>query len=61
MPPHRYHTHRRIESAKALLANPERSATEIGAIVGFSSASSFTMTFRKVTGTTPTDYRRTLI
>jgi len=50
MPPHRYHTHRRIESAKALLANPERSATEIGAIVGFSSASSFTMTFRKVTG-----------
>jgi AraC family transcriptional regulator len=61
MPPHRYHTHRRIERAKALLANPERSATEIGAIVGFSWASTFTMTFRKVTGITPTDYRRTLI
>lgn len=61
MPPHRYHTHRRIESAKALLANPDRSATEIGAIVGFSSASAFTMTFRKVTGITPSDYRRTLI
>lgn len=61
MPPHRYHIHRRIERAKALLANPERSATEIGAVVGFSSASAFTMTFRKVTGTTPTEYRRTVI
>jgi len=61
MPPHRYHTYRRIERAKALLADPETSATEIGAAVGFSSASAFTMTFRKIAGTTPTGYRRTLI
>jgi AraC family transcriptional regulator len=61
VPPHRYHTQRRIERAKARLADPETSATEIAMAVGFSSASAFTMTFRKVTGTTPTDYRRTLI
>ena len=61
VPPHRFHTHRRIERAKALLANPEMSATEIGIAIGFSSASSFTMSFRKVTGTTPTGFRRTVI
>jgi AraC family transcriptional regulator len=58
IPPHRYHTHRRIAHAKALLADSGTSATEIGMAVGFSSASSFTMTFRKATGMTPTDYRR---
>lgn len=61
MPPHRFHTHRRIEQAKALLANPQISASEVGMTVGFSSASAFTMSFRKVTGVTPTDYRRALI
>jgi len=61
MPPHRFHTHRRIERAKALLGNPQVSATEVGMAVGFSSASAFTMSFRKVTGITPSDYRRALV
>jgi AraC family transcriptional regulator len=60
VPPHRYLTSRRIERAKSLLANHKLSVTEIGLDVGFSETSSFTSAFRKVTGETPTDYRRSL-
>jgi AraC family transcriptional regulator len=60
MPPHRYHNARRIEHAKMLLAQPTCSVTEIALKVGFSETSSFTAAFRKTTGSTPTDYRRSL-
>jgi AraC family transcriptional regulator len=60
VPPHRYHTRRRIERAKALLANPHASVTNIGMAIGFSETSSFTAAFRKASGMTPTDYRRGL-
>jgi AraC family transcriptional regulator len=60
MPPHRYLTSRRIERAKSLLENRKLSVTEIGLDVGFRETSSFTCAFRKVTGETPTDYRRSL-
>jgi len=60
VPPHRYLTCRRIERAKSLLANRKLSVTEIGLDVGFSETSSFTSAFHKVTGETPTDYRRSL-
>jgi AraC family transcriptional regulator len=60
VPPHRYHPRRRIDRAKALLANPNESVTSIGMAIGFSETSSFTATFRKVSGMTPTDYRRGL-
>jgi AraC family transcriptional regulator len=60
MPPHRYLTSQRIERAKALLAEHKLSVTEIGFDVGFSETSSFTSAFRKLTGETPTDYRRGL-
>jgi AraC family transcriptional regulator len=60
MPPHRYLTSRRIERAKALLAERTLSVTEIGLGVGFSETSSFTAAFRKLTGETPTGYRRSL-
>jgi AraC family transcriptional regulator len=60
IPPHRYHTSRRIEHAKALLAKPEPSVTDIGLTVGFSETSSFTAAFRKATGFTPTGYHRSL-
>jgi AraC family transcriptional regulator len=58
LPPHRYHISRRIERAKALLAKQATSITEIGLTLGFSETSSFTATFRKMTGHTPTAYRR---
>jgi AraC-like DNA-binding protein len=60
MPAHRYHNSRRIERAKTLLAEPAPSVTDIGFTVGFSQTSSFTNTFRKVTGMTPTAYCRSL-
>jgi len=59
-PPHRYHTSRRIERAKTLLAKPAPSVTDIGFTVGFSQTSSFTAAFRKATGMTPTAYHRSL-
>ena len=60
LPPHRYHSIRRIERAKTLLASSNCSVTEIGMRLGFSETSSFSTAFRKVTGLTPTEYHRSL-
>jgi AraC family transcriptional regulator len=60
VPPHRYHTNRRVERAKLMLAERKHSVTEIGLTVGFSETSSFTAVFRKVTGLTPSRYHREL-
>ncbi|MDI3561790.1 AraC family transcriptional regulator [Bradyrhizobium sp. Arg816] len=60
MPPHRYQTNRRVEYAKLLLANRAGSMTEIGRAVGFGSPNAFATAFRKATGITPTDYRRSV-
>lgn len=61
MPPHRYHTSRRIERAKILLAKPNQSVTEIALDMGFSDTSAFTAAFRKLAGRTPTEYRRSIV
>jgi AraC-like DNA-binding protein len=61
IPPHRYHTRRRIEHAKALLEDRSRSVTDIGLALGFSETSSFTAAFRKTTGVTPSRYHRTVV
>jgi AraC family transcriptional regulator len=60
VPPHRYHATRRIERVKQLLANPERSVTAIALEVGFSDTSTFTSAFHRLTGETPSYYRRRL-
>jgi AraC family transcriptional regulator len=60
LPPHRYVSRLRMEQAKSLLANPAMSVTQIGFKLGFSETSSFTTTFRKHAGLTPTAYRRGL-
>jgi AraC family transcriptional regulator len=60
IPPHRYHTKRRIERAKMMLAGRKHSVTEIGLTLGFSETSSFTAVFRKTTGQTPSHYHRAL-
>jgi AraC family transcriptional regulator len=59
-PPHQYQTNRRMEHAKLLLAGRAVSVTEIGLRLGFSSPNAFATAFRKATGLTPTDYRRSL-
>jgi AraC family transcriptional regulator len=58
VPPHRYHTNRRIERAKALLADPATAVADVALELGFSGASAFAATFRRATGQSPTDYRR---
>jgi len=60
LPPHRYLSSLRMQRAKSLLANPAMSVTQVGFNLGFSDTSSFTTTFRKHTGLTPTAYRRNL-
>ncbi|UKB81285.1 helix-turn-helix domain-containing protein [Chryseobacterium sp. MEBOG07] len=51
----------RIEKAKEILKNPlqkELTILEILYEVGFNSKSSFSTSFKKYTGTTPTDFRK---
>jgi AraC family transcriptional regulator len=59
MPPHRYVSHRRLESAKAMIATGRVSLGEVALACRFSSQSSFARAFRRATGLTPGEYRRT--
>lgn len=56
--PHRYHVTRRIELAKRMLLDGRETITNIGLDLGFGQASAFCTAFRKITGTTPSDYQR---
>jgi AraC family transcriptional regulator len=60
VPPHRYVSRRRLESAKAMIAAGRASLGEIAFDCRFSSQSSFTRAFRRATGMTPAEYRQTL-
>jgi AraC family transcriptional regulator len=60
VPPHRYVSRRRLESAKEMIATGRASLGEIALDCRFSSQSSFTRAFRRATGMTPAEYRRTL-
>ena len=55
--PHQYLLTRRLERAAALLRNTDRAVTEICYDVGLTSVGSFTTSFRRVHGTTPSEYR----
>jgi AraC family transcriptional regulator len=58
VPPHRYVSRRRLESAKDVIATGRASLAEIALDSRFSSQSSFTRAFRRATGMTPAEYRR---
>lgn len=60
VPPHRYHMTQRIEATKSLLGKTSVPVTEIALRFGFSDTSAFTAGFRRVTGRSPTEYRRSL-
>lgn len=58
--PHQYHTQHRIERAKTLLSQSDEPIADISFRLGFTSQSHFTAQFRKLTGTTPSVFRRSL-
>lgn len=60
MPPHRWVIQRRIAKAQVLMADPSMTLTDIAQEVGYTGQSAFGAAFRKVTGVTPRQYRRTL-
>ncbi|UJF31758.1 response regulator transcription factor [Paenibacillus hexagrammi] len=49
----------RIQAAKKLLAEPDVKVYEVGYLVGYENPSSFNRAFKNVTGTTPSEYRKT--
>ena len=55
--PHQYLLTRRLERAAALLRNTDRTVADICMTVGLRSVGSFTTTFGRVYGVTPTAYR----
>jgi len=59
-PPHHYLTQRRITRAKELLATSTLTVTETALNVGYYHISAFTAAFSRLTGCTPTRYRRGL-
>ena len=55
--PHAYLLTRRLECAAALLRSTDRSVTEICFSVGLTSVGSFTTSFKRTYGASPTAYR----
>ena len=58
--PHQWLTNLRIARAKEMLADPLLPVTEVGLCVGYQTPSSFAASFRKLTGATPSEFRRRL-
>jgi len=58
--PHQWLTNLRIARAKEMLTDPLLSVTEIGLCVGYQTPSSFSASFRKLVGATPSEFRRRL-
>jgi AraC family transcriptional regulator len=56
-PPWRYVMERRVERAKRLLANTDRSLAAIAVDTGFYDQAHFTRTFKRLEGQTPGGYR----
>jgi transcriptional regulator GlxA family with amidase domain len=56
--PHQYLLSRRIERARYLLRTTDMRVAEVCLAVGFNSVGSFTTTFHRHMGASPTEYRR---
>ena len=56
--PHQYLTGRRMERAREMLADQNLSVTDVCLSVGFESPASFSRTFRRHTGLSPSECRR---
>lgn len=60
-PPHEFITQCRIEAAQSALRSNESSLIDLAAACGFSSQSHFSAQFKKSTGQTPLQYRKTML
>ena len=56
--PHRYLQRRRVERSMFLLRESERNVTDVCFDVGFTSLGTFSRTFHRIVGETPSGYRR---
>jgi transcriptional regulator GlxA family with amidase domain len=56
--PHQYLLSRRIERARHLLRTTDMRVADVCLAVGFTSVGSFTTTFHRLVGASPTEYRR---
>jgi AraC-like DNA-binding protein len=56
--PHRYILHRRVLRARELLRNTRLSVLDVSLDLGFQHQNNFARAFRRITGVTPTDFRR---
>jgi len=59
--PHRHVSARRLERAKDLLSDADRALVDIALALRFSCQANFTRAFRRATGQTPAQYRRSLL
>ncbi|WFU73654.1 AraC family transcriptional regulator [Bradyrhizobium sp. CB2312] len=59
--PHRHVSARRLERAKDLLCDADRALVDIALTLRFSCQANFTRAFRRATGQTPAQYRRSLL
>lgn len=55
--PHRYLQRRRVERSMFLLRETDRTVTDVCFDVGFTSLGTFSRTFRRIVGETPSGYR----
>ncbi len=58
VPPMQYVNNKKIERAQLLLFTTDNSVKEVAYLLGFSDQNYFIRLFRKITGTTPQEYRR---
>lgn len=58
--PHQYIIDRRVERARELLRDRQRTLAEVASTTGFSSQSHLTTNFRRVMGITPARFRRSI-
>jgi len=61
IPPQGYLLQRRMERAKVLLSDRANSVTDVALTLGYAFNSSFTLAFRKITGQTPSEFRKNVM
>ena len=58
MPPHQYQLRYRVDRARALLLSGDKAITDVAFKCGFNSSQHLSTSFKKITGLTPTQFRK---